>query len=75
MIPLAGLALNLLVRIRTAWRVSPLIGPFRQVGALIAVAETLQFLNDSEIETITGCLGTELQRLARLKAIARWVTC
>ena len=71
LIPVAGAAVNLFVRSRTAWRVSSVIGPFRQVNALVAVAHILH--EASLPEPLAGILSRELPRLARVTAIARWV--
>lgn len=71
LIPVAGVAVNLFVRVKTAWRVSAVIGPFRQVSALIAAAETLA-VSDLP-RSITEPVKIELARLRRLRAIARWV--
>jgi DNA mismatch repair ATPase MutS len=62
------------VRIRTAWRVSSLLGPFRQIHALLSAAESLRFLKEDDTEPITGCVAAELPNLGRLKGIARWVS-
>lgn len=70
LIPVAGAALNLLVRTKTAWRTSSMIGPFRQISALVSSAETIRA---SLPEPITASLSRELPKIARLNAIARWV--
>jgi hypothetical protein len=71
LVPVAGAAINLFVRTRTAWRVSSVIGPFRQVNALVSVA---QILRDAGLPgPVAGALTQEVPRLARLTRIARWV--
>jgi len=70
-VPVVGVSINLIIRIRTAWRVSSVIGPFRQVSALIAVAERLRAANLSA--PTTEAISTELPKLQRLMAIAWWV--
>lgn len=71
LIPVAGAAINLLIRTKTVWRVSAMIGPFRQVRALIAAAEAVRdaVLPGALAETLAG----DLAHTARLNAIARWV--
>lgn len=71
LVPVAGAAINLLIRTRTVWRVSSMIGPFRQISALVSAAEVVRAA--SLPEPIAGCLSRELPNLARLAAIARWV--
>jgi hypothetical protein len=71
LIPVAGAAINLAIRTRTVWRVSSMIGPFRQIGALISVAETVRGANLPG--TVTETLAANLPKVARLTAIARWV--
>ena len=71
LVPVAGAAINLFVRTKTAWRVSSLIGPFRQINALVSVA---QIVRDASLpQPIAGALARELPKLARLTAITRWV--
>lgn len=71
LIPVAGAAINLAIRTRTVWRVSAMIGPFRQIGALISVAETVR---DASLPgPVTQTLADNLPKVARLRAIARWV--
>lgn len=71
LIPVAGAAINLAVRSRTGWRVSSMIGPFRQVGALISVAHTVRASNLPG--PVAESLSLNLPKLTRLTAIARWV--
>jgi len=71
LIPVAGAAINLLVRTKTVWRVSSMIGPFRQVTTLVSVAETLR--SAGLPEPVASALSSELPKTARLNAIARWV--
>jgi len=71
LVPVAGTAVNLFVRTRTAWRISSVIGPFRQVTALVAVAHIMR---DSTLPEPAGAvLSGELPALTRLNLIARWV--
>jgi len=70
-VPVAGAAINLFARTRTAWRVSSVIGPFRQVTALVAVAHIMR---GSGLPAPAGAvLSGDLPKLARVTAIARWV--
>lgn len=71
LVPVAGAAINLFVRTRTAWRVSSVIGPFRQINALVSVAHVIRAA--SLPEPIASALARELPKLARLTAITRWV--
>jgi hypothetical protein len=64
---------NLHVRILTAKRVGPIVGPFRQVGALIAAGQALQCLKGEDIDPILGCLNTDVPSLRRLRLITLWV--
>jgi hypothetical protein len=65
--------INLQMRIATARTLAPLIGPFRQVSALIAAGEALQALEGADVDAIVGCLREDLPRLRRLNTIAFWV--
>lgn len=71
LVPVAGAAINLFIRTRTAWRVSSMIGPFRQINTLVVVATVVRDTG------ITGAaaeiLARDLPKLARLTRIARWV--
>lgn len=71
LIPVAGAAINLLIRTKTVWRVSAMIGPFRQVRALVAAAETVRDANLPGL--VAQTLAVDLSQTARLTSIARWV--
>ena len=71
LIPVAGAAINLAVRARTSWRVSSIIGPFRQIRALVGAAAIVREMNLPG--PIAAILTNELPKLSRLAAIARWV--
>ena len=71
---IVGSVVNLTIRAMTAPRVGSVIGPFRQISALIAVAETLSFLTGDDIDPIVGSLRREVPALRRLKAIVRRVS-
>jgi hypothetical protein len=73
LIVIVGGACNLVVRIATAHRVGTLVRAFRQVGPLIAAAETLQFLSDPAVDPLVGALRVETAGLGRLRAISGWV--
>jgi hypothetical protein len=73
LVPIFGGVLNLTMRITTARQMGPLIGPFRQVFALINAAETLGELRGEDVDPIVGCLHTDTLPLRRLKRIAFWV--
>ena len=68
---IAGSVVNLAIRFMTFGRVGWVIGPFRQISALIAVAENLRFLEGDDIDPIVGSLRRELPTLRRLKGIVR----
>jgi len=71
LIPVAGAAVNLLIRTKTVWRVSAMIGPFRQVRALVSAAEAVR---DAVLPgQLTATLAGDLAQTARLNGIARWV--
>ena len=74
LIPIAGTVANLIIRIRTAWRVGAVIGPFRQLGALLTAAERLQPLHERPTAPITGALLTDLPCLGRLRTFVGLVS-
>lgn len=71
LVPVAGAAINLLIRTKTVWRVSSMIGPFRQIRALASAAECVRAasLPGQRAEA----LASDLSQISRLTAIARWV--
>ncbi len=71
LVPAAGAAINLFVRTKTVWKVSSMIGPFRQVTALVSAAETVRDANLPG--PLAEMLAIDLSQTARLTAIARWV--
>lgn len=71
LIPVAGAAINLAIRTKTVWRVSSMIGPFRQVSALVSAAEVVR--RAALPGPVADSLAEELPKLERLTAIARWV--
>ncbi len=71
LVPVAGAAINLAIRTKTVWRVSSMIGPFRQVSALVSAAEAVR--RTALPGPVAASLAEELPRLARLTTIARWV--
>jgi hypothetical protein len=73
LVPIVGGVLNLTMRITTARQMGPLIGPFRQVFALIAAGETLRALTGDDIDPLVACLRTDTPALRRLKRVAFWV--
>jgi hypothetical protein len=74
LVPIAGVVVNLLLRIATGRRVFAVVGAFRQVGPLIAAAEALELMVGEDIRPIVGSLHTDLSHLRRLKSVARWVS-
>jgi hypothetical protein len=71
---IGGSVVNLTIRFTTARRVGLVIGPFRQISALITVAETLSFLTGDDIDPLVGSLRSDAPTLGRLKAIVRRVS-
>ena len=69
-----GLVVNIVLRGRANDRVFWALHPFRQVSALLGIADLLDFLKGDEIDPIVGPLQTELPRLKSLKEISRWVS-
>jgi DNA mismatch repair ATPase MutS len=47
---------------------------FRQIAPLVATSQSLQFLQGDDIEPIVAPLHHDVQVLARLKTISRWVS-
>jgi len=70
-VPVAGAAINLLIRTKTVWRVSSMIGPFRQISALVSAAQAVRDANLPG--PMAEALSRDLSAIARLDAIARWV--
>lgn len=73
LVVMIGAVLNLLVRGVTASRVVRVAGLFRQISALISVAEALLFLAENEHTPIVGALRRDVASLQRLKRIVRSV--
>jgi hypothetical protein len=73
LILIIGGTLNVIVRIATVNQVGPLVGPFRQVGALISAGRELQCLSGTDIDPLVACLRTDVPSLRRLRLITLWV--
>jgi DNA mismatch repair ATPase MutS len=73
LVAMFGAVVNLMVRGLTAVRVIRVAGPFRQISALIGVAESLLFLAETEHTPIVGALRRDVTSLQRLKRIVRSV--
>ena len=73
-VALLGVLVNLGLRYNTAPRLRPLIQPLRQVGPLLAVAETLSPFMRGDAAPLGESLSTDLSRLARLRRMAGWVS-
>jgi hypothetical protein len=69
-----GVLANIGLRYATAPRLGPLLQPLRQVGPLLAVAETLSSLLRAEAAPLGESLSADLPRLARLRRMAGWVS-
>ena len=67
-------AVNIGVRNATDREVRDVAGTFRQLAPVIAVGQSLGFLDGDDIAPIVAPLRTEAPRLNRLKTIARWVS-
>ena len=70
----AALATNVVVRFLTDRRIQPLAVAFRQIAPVVATAESLRFLDSSEVRPLIGAIDTDTPRLRRLKTIARWIS-
>ncbi len=68
-----GVPVNIVLRGMANDRVFWVLQPFRQVWALLGIADLLDFLKGDDIDPVVGPLQTELPRLKRLKNISRWV--
>ena len=71
---LATLVINLAVRYATDHRVGALASAFRQMGPVIAAAESLPPLTGENIQPLVGPLRTDTPHLSYLKTIARWLS-
>ncbi len=69
-----GILTNLTLRFVTAPRLSPLLDPFRQLGPLMAVAETFRPLIATDGAAVGPSLSSDLARLRRLRRISGWVS-
>jgi hypothetical protein len=74
LILIVGSVVNLTIRTMTARRIGPVLGPFRQISALIAVAEGLRFLAGADTDRVVGALRGDVAALGRLKAIVRRIS-
>ena len=70
LVVLVGSVVNLIVRGITATRVTSVVGPFRQLSAVIGVAEALRAIETDE-RSILGTLSGDLTSLRVLKRIVR----
>lgn len=69
----AVLVVNVAVRYATDVQIGTIARTFRQCAPLIATGESLRFLAGDDIDPIVSPLRTDVQALARLKLISRWV--
>jgi hypothetical protein len=69
----AGVVLNLYIRVASATRIGALTGSFRLIGPLLAAADVLQFHAVAGLQPLAGQLADDLRHLARLRRIAAWV--
>jgi len=69
-----GVAIGLATRVVVEPYMRLVIGPFRQLGPLIAVADQFRSLGIAGAEPIVGHLERDVARLARLRRVASWVS-
>ncbi len=70
----ASLVLNIAVRFSTDRQIASVATAFRQVGPVIATAESLRALIADSPSPLVIALKEDVPRLRRLKSIARWVS-
>ena len=70
----AGGVGSLLARATMARRLRVVMGPFRQVGPLLAAAETFSTIERPGAKALTGTLRADLAKLSRLRRIVGWVS-
>jgi len=68
-----GGVLSLVVRAAVTRHLRRVVGPFRQVGPLLAAAETLATIAFPGTAPITGTLNADVAKLTRLRRVAAWV--
>ena len=74
LVAMAGVLTNWTVRYVSAPRLGPLLHPFRQLGPVIATAETLRPLIAKDGAAIGPSLSSDVARLSRLRRTARVVS-
>ena len=69
-----GAAIGIGTRLFVSSYLPLVLGPFRQLGPLIASAEHFRSLGAGDAEPITGSLAADVAKLGRLRRIAAWVS-
>ena len=69
-----GVAVGLVTRVVVEPYMRLVIGPFRQLGPLIAAGEQFSALGIPGSEPIVGHLKQDVATLARLRRVASWVS-
>jgi MutS domain V len=70
----AGAIVSLVLRAGVASHLQVVVGPFRQVGPLVAAAATLAGAVGDEAGDIAGTLAADVASLRRLRRIASWAS-
>ncbi len=70
----AGAVVSIATRLFVASYMPLVLGPFRQLGPLIAAAAELSSMGVAGAEPITATLAPDVARLTRLRRIAAWVS-
>jgi hypothetical protein len=71
LVAVALTVVNIVIRFHFAVRLLTLVGPFRQISGVIAVAETIVALFEADKLTLLETLGDDVRALSRLKRIVR----
>jgi hypothetical protein len=64
---------DIIVRFTAATRVVTVARALRQVAPLVTTGEALSFLRGDDIAPLVGALPSAVERLRRLKTVARWL--
>lgn len=71
---IGAFALNVAVRYATDRHIQPMAAAFRQIAPVVAAGQALQFVDDLEVQPLTGALRADATSLGRLKTISRWIS-
>jgi hypothetical protein len=70
----AGAAFSLMTQVVGASSLATVLGPFRQLGPLMAAGDALARVRIAGAEPILGTLATDVAALSRLRRIAAWAS-